>query len=380
MNSRSLLLKTISGAALAAVLAAPLLAPPAALAKKKPSVDISKLAWPPPPRVARIRYLTEIHGEDVQGKKKQGFLERMAGVPEDTGKDNLTKPLSVAADSRGRAFVTDSLSRLVFIFDIENKTVGHLGENVSFRKPTGIAVDDQDRVYVADIDAHTVYVFSPAGDLVTEFGAQELGRPNGIAIDSALGRLYISDLKARKIAQYELATLKFQRWIGRSWDEKVGAEEQDKVLNAPTDLAVDADGLLYVVDTYLDHVVVFDTDGEFVRKLGTIGAGPGKFMRPRGIAIDSDGHVYVGDAMANLFQILTPDGKALMPIGGLGTDPGKFIVPASIAIDRHNRVYVTDQGNRRIQVFRYVTEAEAQAEAAKRGKNVVAPSDASPRR
>jgi hypothetical protein len=128
------------------------------------------------------------------------------------------------------------------------------------------------------------------------------------------------------------------------------------------------------VDTFLNRVTVLDPDGEFVRHIGEIGAGPGKFMRPRGIAIDCDGHIYISDGMAHLFQILTADGKPLMPIGGIGRDPGRFLVPAGIAIDKFNRVFVVDQSNRRLQWFRYRTDEEAAAEKAggnrKDSKNV----------
>ncbi|MBV9087461.1 MAG: 6-bladed beta-propeller, partial [Acidobacteriaceae bacterium] len=160
---------------------------------------------------------------------------------------------------------------------------------------------------------------------------------------------------------------KLERWIGVTSDEIKEGGDESKLTYNPTNLAVDPDGLLYVVDTYLNHITVFDTDGEYVRTIGSIGDGPGQFMRPRGIALDSDGHIYVTDAMFQKFQILTAEGQPLLPVGQYGAQPGQLSVPAGIAVDKYNRIIVADQGNRRIQVFHYVPDSEAAADKAKTG-------------
>lgn len=368
---------TIALATVALALVALLIpAPATAKNKKKPApVDITKLVWPLPPEIARIRFLGVYTGEDVAGRRKQGLLERLAGVQDMTSRAALLKPYGVAVDSKGRAFVSDTALDTVFVFDLEQKTLEYRGDKppATFRKPMGLACDEQDRLFVADAEAHNVTVFSPAGDVLNIFGQEQLGRPVGVAVDSALGRLYVSDMKRREVAVFDLKTLKFENWVGKSYlGDKVEDGDRDKILYSPTNLAVDGDGLLYVVDTFINHVTVFDPDGEFVRHIGDIGQGPGLFMRPRGIALDPDGHVYITDAMANLFQILTPEGQALMSVGGLGETPGRFQVPGDIAVDQHNRVFVVDQANRRLQVFRYVTDEEATELAAKQGKTLPA--------
>ena len=48
------------------------------------SLDLSKIVWPNPPAITRIKYLTYWSGEKFvekkQEKKKQSWMERMAGV------------------------------------------------------------------------------------------------------------------------------------------------------------------------------------------------------------------------------------------------------------------------------------------------------------
>jgi DNA-binding beta-propeller fold protein YncE len=352
--------------ALAALLAVSLLAPGGSAAKdKKKTNGTVQLAWPPPPEVARIRFLGQYQGEDVKGKKKRGFLERLAGVPEAASRENLVKPYGVAVDSKGRVFVADSALKLVFVFDLETRSLEYRGDKppASFTKPIGVAVDGRDRLFVSDAERHNITCLDESGAVVAVFGTDVLVRPAGIATDLALNRLYVADAKARKVAVFDLASFNFLRWIGAV---EAPAGKPTSYFIAPTNVAVDPDGLVYVVDSFADHILVFDPDGEPVRSVGGIGTGPGRFARPRGVAFDSDGHLYVVDGMTHRVQILTADGKPLMPMGGLGANPGQFNVPAAVAIDSQNRVFITDQVNRRIQVFRYVTEKQAAAERTKR--------------
>ncbi len=374
MNTRGLIRKAAAVLALAVAAGALVPAPATASAKdakKKKQIDITKLVWPLPPAVTRVRYIGEYHGDDVKGRQRQGLLERLAGVEDLQSKSRMLKPYAIAIDSRGRAFVTDSAVDAVFVLDLDKKTLEYRGDKppASIKKPMGVTVDNQDRVFVTDVLSHNITAFDAAGQVLDVFGEDQLIRPVGLAVDAVLNRLYVADVKVGKVAVYDLQSFKFQRWIGKSVEEKKDEDEDNSnVLVSPTSLAVDPDGLLYVTDTFMNRVVVFDTDGEFVRQVGEIGLGPGKFMRPRGVALDCDGHIYITDGMAHIFQILTPDGQALTPVGGLGENPGHFQVPAGIAIDKNNRIFVADQNNRRIQVFRYIPDAEAEkASAAQAG-------------
>ena len=55
-----------------------------------------------------------------------------------------------------------------------------------------------------------------------------------------------------------------------------------------SDLAADADGAVYIVDQMADRVVVFDSDGNYVRTLGQSGRGLGELSRPMRIDIRGD--------------------------------------------------------------------------------------------
>jgi hypothetical protein len=184
-----------------------------------------------------------------------------------------------------------------------------------------------------------------------------------------------------QVLVYDADTFKLLRKIGTAGKNRTLTDPGD--FAAPTNVAVDKDGNLYVADTLNDRVEVFDAEGAFIRAFGKNGDGPGEFTRPKGIAIDCDGHVWVADANLNRLQVFTPEGDLRLIVGGFGWLPGQFQALAGIVIDKQNRVFTSEQYLGRVQMFRYVTNAEAQveydrrlAEVAKRAAQKPAPAPA----
>ena len=59
---------------------------------------------------------------------------------------------------------------------------------------------------------------------------------------------------------------------------------------APTDVAWDAHGNIYVTDGYGNsRVAKYDKNGKWIRNWGSRGTGPGQFNIVHGIAIDAQG-------------------------------------------------------------------------------------------
>jgi hypothetical protein len=68
------------------------------------------------------------------------------------------------------------------------------------------------------------------------------------------------------------------------------------------------DGSIAVMDLKQCAVLVYSSDGTFVRRVGRNGSGPGEFMMPSSMAFTPDGSMYVTDAMARKVDFFDPAG------------------------------------------------------------------------
>jgi len=297
--------------------------------------------WPLPPDEPRIKYLKSIWG-DQDLRKAKSAMDLFAG---EESSNDLLKPYGITTDKAGRIFVTDTVRRLVFVFDEAAGKTTFIGmREKAFKTPVCVAVDDTGRVYVSDTGSDTIMVFSVEDKLLTQFGKGVLDNPSGLAIDNNGKMIYVVSTKTHRVEVFSLDGTHLFGFGGRGGDPGL--------MNYPTNIALGADGRLYVVDSLNFRVQVFNAQGIFEKTFGGVGMAPGQFSRPKGIGTDSEGNIYVTDAAYNNFQIFTPDGRLLLFVGSGGMlGPGEFSLPAGIHIDAQDRIYVADQLNRRIQIF-----------------------------
>lgn len=120
---------------------------------------------------------------------------------------------------------------------------------------------------------------------------------------------------------------------------------------APTALATDQAGRLYVADEDAHQISVFDPDGTYVRRWGAHGSGPGQLDRPAGLRVDNDGCLWVSDSVNARLQRFTPDGTFLSCFGCFGTEPGQLNMPWAVAVGPGGDIWVADWRNDRVQRF-----------------------------
>jgi len=341
-------------------------------------LDYSKIVWPNPPAIARIKFVSQFFGEKretkQQQKQKQGWMDKLAGAtvgdvsPNEKLYFQLVQPYGLAADSKGRIYIADGKVRAIFIYNPETKAVELIKNGVQARLHllTGLAIDDSDTLFVADSELKHVLIFDKEHKVVGSI-SQGLVNPGGIAIDSENRFLYVADTGVDQVAVYDAdPPYKLLRMIGTRSGKHDLTNKGD--FSQPTNLAVDSDGNLFVSDTWNNRIQMFDADGKFIRMWGKAGDGPGYLARPKGIAIDADGHVWVADAMQDRVQVFNNEGQLLIWMGDNGLLPGQFSALAGLAIDKNNRVLTSEQYPGRVQIFRYVTDAEAKLELAERDK------------
>ena len=173
------------------------------------------------------------------------------------------------------------------------------------------------------------------------------------------------DTQQDQVIVYDADTYKLLRRIGTGGKNHYLTTPGD--FGAPTGVAVDKDGNIYVTDTLNNRVEAFDADGAFIRTWGKSGDGPGYFARPKGIAVDSDGHIWVADQMNDRLQLFDKEGNLLTYIGVQHSMlPGQFNLAYQC---RHRqkepRLHGGTVSRRRVQMFQYVTDSEALANKAK---------------
>jgi len=338
-------------------------------------LDYSKIVWPNPPAITRIKYLSYFSGEKRQLKaapKKSAWMDKLAGVavgeasPSDKLFYQLVRPYGIGEDSKGRIYVADEKVLAVFIFTPETGEVELIknGQHARFRLITGLAIDDADNLFVSDSELRHVLVFDKQHRAQASI-SQGMSSPAGLAVDNENRFLYVCDTDLDQVLVYDAdPPYNLLRTIGKRDGKHELTTPGD--FSRPTNAAVDEDGNVYVSDTFNDRVEIFDADGNFIREFGKAGDGPGYFTRPKGIAIDRDGHIWVADAMQDRVQVFSPEGKLLIWIGNHGLLPGQFSMVGGVLIDKQNRVITSEQYPGRVQIFRYFTDEEAKAELARR--------------
>lgn len=164
-------------------------------------------------------------------------------------------------------------------------------------------------------------------------------RPYGVTTDSR-GRIIVSDPGAQIVHIFDFPRKKYHHLEG-------GHHQR---FQSPIGVATGADGNLYVTDSVLGKIFVFDRDDHFRRFLGERG-GEGMFKRPTGIVIDAaQRRLYLSDTLHHKIFLLDLEGNVLGNFGERGTGPGQFNFPTDLAL-RGNELFVLDAMNFRVQVF-----------------------------
>ena len=358
-------------------------ADPNASLQKRVNFDISKIVWPNPPEIVRVKFVEQLTGQKIDfsapvnkpKKPKQSWMDRLAGTkPQaDTIQDlpfQLLRTYGLAFDSKGNVYAADQAVGAIFIFNpdpdkkFEVKMIRN-GKEAHFGLINGLVIDDNDKLFVTDDKFHKVIVINAKHQEESSFGADVLVRPGGMAIDQENRFLYVVDTGGDVVDVFDADSYKLLRKIGTPGKKHLLTDPGNFAL--PTNVAVDKEGNVFVTDTLNNRIEIFDADGKFIRTFGKNGDGPGQFARPKGIAIDRDGHIWVVDAVQQRVQVFDNAGRLLIYFGQPGDWPGQFSAPYDIAIDAKSNLVVTSEHfPARVQMFRYVTDAEAAAEKASR--------------
>ncbi len=183
---------------------------------------------------------------------------------------------------------------------------------------------------------NTVAFYMSTGDGV--YDSQIIGTANDIAVDNA-GRMYITDTFDRVVVLDSDGN--YVRIIG-------SPGTGDGELNNPCGIALDKNGNVYVTSYFgANHVTKFSNTGTFLMKISDA-----HIENPTGITVDDSGKIYVAGTDSNNVVVWDKNGNFLLEIGGTsGTGNGEFIQTCGVAVDQFGRIFVSDFNRDDIQVF-----------------------------
>ncbi|HEY3327120.1 MAG TPA: 6-bladed beta-propeller [Novimethylophilus sp.] len=316
----------------------------------------SALVFPPPPEEARFVFERVIYGSaDVVPEKEESSLKKLVvGTTEHGGNDPLRKPYAVAVH-RGRIFVSDTVARVVKVFDVPEGRYFTVGDSDPGRlmKPLGIDVDDAGTLYVADATTKHILIYDRDGKFLRQLGGPSMfDRLTSVTVDKKGERLYVVDIGGVSSENHRVRVMDAHSGnvlfdIGKRGN---GPGE----LNLPRDVAIGKGGSLYVVDGANFRIQVFDSNGKYLRNFGQVGKQYGSFARPKEASTDANGNLYVIDAAFGNFQIFSPDDDLLLFIGDRSAEdgPAQYMLPSGIYVDEDGRVYMVDQWFHKLEVYR----------------------------
>jgi hypothetical protein len=318
--------------------------------------------FPPAPNEPRIQYLTSFGSEKELGSGSK-FADFVMG--NDKVHRPLWKPYGITS-SKGFIYVCDTQAGNVTTVDLEKRKFRYArpGGREALQVPINVAVDAAGKRYVSDTRRGQVVIFGADDNIEASIGEAGEMKPCGLAIVG--DRLYVGDLSNHCVRMYDVGTRKL-----RAMFPNKSTNAQARIL-APTNLAVDKDGNVYVSDTSDFAVKVYDRDGNYLRTVGEMGIEAGRFALPKGIAVDREKRMYVVDGATAVVQLFDDQGRLLMYFGEpKSSGPAGLYLPACIAIDYENvgafaplaapgykiehLIYITNQaGPNKVSVYAFV--------------------------
>lgn len=264
-----------------------------------------------------------------------GKLVSVFGGP---GGERLYQPQGVFVNADGTAYVADTGNGRVVVLGPDGQLVRAYGtpssplleKGFSF-KPTKLLIDNRGYINVVnegdyrgilllDLDGNFrgFFAANPVGFdwrrlliriLATEAQRERIARllppPHSNLTQDQQGFVYTTTVHAAKGQIKRFNSIGRNTYPVREYGVPWYREFQ-QVLPHFTDLAVDPEGIVTVVDATTLYVFQYDQDGNNLIVFGGRGAQQGKFLYPSAIAVDARGYLYIADREQNVIQVFRP--------------------------------------------------------------------------
>ncbi|WCT12445.1 MBG domain-containing protein [Mucilaginibacter jinjuensis] len=291
-------------------------------------------------------YVSDQYGNKIRKITAAGVVTTLAGSGS-TGNINGTgiaasfnQPCGIAVDATGNVYTADRNNNLIRKIDPQGVVstlagggnYGNLdgtGANAGFYTPYGLAVDANNNIYVAELGGNRIRKITPAGVVTTFAGNGTSGSidgtgtnasfnsPTGLVFD-ATGSLYVAENGGNRIRKISPAGV-VTTVAGSGYSGAVNANGTNASFNAPTGLAIDAGGNLYIADQGNNMVRMLSPSGDVSTLTGNLTSGNtnglgavARLNKPTGVVL-INGKAYIADCYNNQIRSIDIGGYFISP-------------------------------------------------------------------
>jgi sugar lactone lactonase YvrE len=238
-------------------------------------------------------------------------------------------------------------------------------------KPTAVAMAPNGDIAIADTGNNTVRIVGAASGVIRSVTLPGmLSTPKGVAFD-VTGNLYIADTGnnvIREVSRYANFYSTLAGTAGTAGKTGDGGAATAALLSAPSGIALDAGGNLYIADTGNNEVrkitvatgVITTVAGNGTQGNSGDGAAAtsATLNMPSQVAVDAAGDIYIACAGSSSIRRVSAATGTISTIAGTGTagtggdgglaTSGSLSGPLGLALDGKNNLYIADTANQRI--------------------------------
>jgi sugar lactone lactonase YvrE len=271
-----------------------------------------------------------------------------------TGSVVTSNPYQVAQDGAGNTYVANYTGKSL----VKIPTGGGAASTVALGTPgsiaiqnlTGVAIDGAGNLFIGDHQNSRVLVVTPGGvvSVLTINGlSPALGFPTAMNFDSA-GNLYIADFTGGRIVEVSSLVVAGSTSSGKG--TVVGTGSFTFTGSTVTGMTIDPQGSIYVAARTQNSSAIVKVTAAGVASAVTI---PGNITpainNPQGVAVDAFGILYIVDtANSRIVKITSAGVGSAVSISGLTSPATLGSLLFGVTADRSGNLYIPDWTNNRI--------------------------------
>lgn len=234
--------------------------------------------------------------------------------------------------------VADSGNGRLLRYEIQNGAI-KAAEEIKLPEipfPQRVQLSSTGEIFVFDGKLRKIFRLSPEGTFKASIPLQMNAVPRSFKLDR-FNNIYILDIFNEKVLVFDQNGKQIR---SISFPEKYGFI---------SDLAIDSIGNVYLIDSTMATVYVAPKDSA---SFSIFKSDLKDYINfPSNITVDAKGVIYISDLSGGVISILTQDGTFRGHQSGYGWKEGLLRYPSQICINDKGDLFIADRENSRVQIF-----------------------------